>query len=376
MASYSKGALTVTIEPIKSCNIDCAYCYCYNDKGVKMDFVELDFTLQRFKDYVEEHGFSEIHFIWHGGEPLLAGFNFFQYAFKQIARVFSQLNVCHFMQTNGLLIDDGLLALFEDYQVDVGISLDGPEDIHDATRVDAGGKGTHKDVMQVVESLGSRNIALGFNAVLNKVCIDQAERIYQFFQNLGYGFRVNPILVSPSREQTQNFRLPPLAYGEILCDLFDAWTNSTDKRVPVSPISAYMKAIISGSTTECQHSANCVGENLGVKPGGEVFLCTRFEEYTLGNLNQQSIAEINRSWRAQQVAQRRVSLDVCQTCKYQTICNGGCPHNAHTAFNTVEVRDPYCHDYQMIFSHIKKSLRPFDEEQQALNGNTLIAVGR
>ena len=370
MSKYTRSALTITLEPIKTCNINCSYCYCNNDLGTHMDFAELDFTLQRFRDYISSEGFQEIHFIWHGGEPLLAGFAFYRYAFEQVALLFSDCTVCHFMQTNGLLVDDEFIALFENYQVDVGISLDGPEDLHNSMRRDFNGKGTHAQVMAVVERLMPRDVSLGFNMVITRQCIGEESRIYQFFRDLGYGFRVNPMLVSPFREQTLDYLLPHLGYGEILCGLFDAWTHTTERRVPVSPISAYMKAMLSGRTTECQHSDNCVGDNLGVKPGGSVFLCTRFEEYELGNLNDAPLSEIFKSQRANAVAERQHTIEICQSCKYQPICRGGCPHNAHTAFERVDVRDPYCNDYQMIFSHMKKALRPFDDDEK------IIAVGR
>lgn len=376
MSKYRPNALTVTLEPIKSCNINCRYCYCNNDLGTTMECAELDFILQSLHEYVSATGFQEIHLIWHGGEPLLAGFDFYRHAFEQVASLFSQCTVCHFMQTNGLLINNDMISLFEYYQVDVGISLDGPADLHDNMRIGFDGRGTHAEVMAIVEKLIPRNLALGFNMVISQFCLGEESRIYNFFRDLGYGFRVNPILVSPFREQTQQYLLPHLGYGQILCGLFDAWTHTTGRRVPVSPISAYLKAMLTGRTTECQHSANCVGENLGVKPGGNVFLCTRFEEYALGNLNNSPLTDIVQGYRARQVAQRQTTIEVCQSCKYQPICRGGCPHNAHTAFDTVDVRDPYCNDYQMIFGHMKKALRPFDQDVVIPKKQEMIGVWR
>lgn len=370
MSKYTPEALTITLEPIKSCNINCNYCYCNNDMGTQMDSAELHHILACVYEYVSESGFQEIHFIWHGGEPLLAGFDFYRDAFAQIASLFQDRKIFHFLQTNGLLIEENFIALFEEHQVDVGISLDGPQDLHDKIRVDRNGFGTHADVMAVVGKLIPRDFSLGFNTVVTRHHMGEESRLYEFFRELGYGFRVNPILVSPVRKQTQDYLLPHLGYGRVLCGLFDAWTHTVQNRIPVSPISSYLKAMLSGHTTECQHSANCVGENLGVKPGGDVFLCTRFEDYALGNLNDAPLVDIFQSYRAKKVAQRQYSIEFCRSCKYHSICHGGCPHNAHTAFDTVDVRDPYCNDYQMIFSHMKKALRPFDAEER------LITVGR
>jgi uncharacterized protein len=370
MKNYKTNALTITIEPVKHCNINCSYCYCNNNIGTRMETAEINYILQSIFEYMQQTHYQEVHFIWHGGEPLLAGFAFYKEAFEKITTLFLDKTVCHFMQTNGLLIDQAFISLFESYQVDVGISLDGPKDLHDQLRVDFNNQGTHDQVLNIVNKLKNSQVILGFNMVITRPCINQETRIYNFFRDLGYGFRINPILVSPNRESTKEYALPHLGYGKIMCGLFDAWTHTETSRVPISPISSYLKAMLTGRTTECQHSADCVGENFGIKPGGQVFLCTRFEEYAIGNFKHNTLIEITNSYRAQQVAKRQYTIDVCQSCKYQPICRGGCPHNAYTAFDTVDVRDPYCNDYQKIFAHMKKALRPFDQDEK------IIAIGR
>lgn len=370
MKNYASSALTITLEPIKTCNINCSYCYCNNNLGTRIDTDELDFTLDCINSYVQESGHREIHFIWHGGEPLLMGVEYYRYAFASIERLFPAIKVHHFLQTNGLLIDNDYLALFEDYQVAVGVSLDGPPDIHDRYRKDFNEQGTHQQVMGVVEKLISRKLELGFNLVVTRYCLGNEEIIYGFFKDIGYGFRVNPLLISPGQEAARDYTLPKLGYGQFLCALFDIWTSTDNNRITISPISSYLKAMLKGRSIECQHSANCVGDNIGIKPGGQVYLCTRFEDYSLGNLKTQSLSEIFRNYRAAMVSRRQHNISECQSCKYKPICHGGCPHNAHTFYNTVAVRDPYCNDYQMIFSHMKKALRPFDNDEK------IIVVGR
>lgn len=362
MSHYSPDALTITLEAVKSCNIACTHCYCNNDLNTMMDDAELDDVIEHIHRYVSEHPFEELHFIWHGGEPLLRGVDFYRRAVRSIADRFSGQKVRHIMQTNGLLVDDAFCDLFKEHDFDIGVSIDGPADLHDELRVTKNGEGTHAAVLDKIDLLIKHGITMGFTMVVSRHCLGHAERVYEFFREIGFGFRVNPILVSPNRQATLDYMLPRLGYGQFLCDLFDAWTSTSVGRIPVSPIASYIRALQTGSSIECQHAENCVGNNMGIKPGGDVFLCTRFEDYSLGNINRNTLAEIFAGSKGQAVSARASEISICQSCKYQPACNSGCPHNAFTAFETVDVRDPYCNDYQMIFGHIRKALRPFGDE--------------
>jgi len=86
----------------------------------------------------------------------------------------------------------------------------------------------------------------------------------------------------------------------------------------------------------------------------------------LGNINQNSLAEIFAGSKGQAIEARSDDMVICQSCKYKPACHSGCPHNAFTAFDTIDVRDPYCNDYQMIFGHLRKALKPFNQERQIL----------
>lgn len=366
MRSYSRDALTITLEPLKSCNIACTHCYCNNALGTRMDDAEFDFVLEHIHRYVSANPFEELHFIWHGGEPLLIGIEFYRKAVKNIDQKFPNQGIRHIIQTNGLLLDDEFCRLFNERDFDIGVSLDGPQDLHDKLRVDFNGDGTHAAVLKKVELLVKHGLTLGFNMVVSRHCLGHAERVYSFFRELGFGFRVNPILVSPHREETKTFLLPHLGYGTFLCGLFDAWTSTETLRIPVSPISSYLKALLTGSPIECQHSESCVGNNMGIKPGGHVYLCTRFENFSLGNIYRNTLEEIFAGSRGRAIEQRSDGIEVCQSCKYKPICSSGCPHNAITAFEQVDVRDPYCNDYQVIFGHMRRALKPLDQEQKLL----------
>ena len=182
-----------------------------------------------------------------------------------------------YLQTNGLLLDDDFCAFFHDHDFQIGVSLDGPQALHDSMRIGADGQGSHAAVLAKVRLLEEQGVSAGFNAVVTRRSLGQEEAIYRFFQGLGYGFRVNPMIPGRHPETSAPYLLQPGEYGDFLCRLFDAWAGTERQRVMVSPLDLYLEAILGGVPYECQQQATCAGSHLGVKPSGDVVLCSRFE---------------------------------------------------------------------------------------------------
>ena len=358
MLKTNSHVLTVTIEPVKGCNLCCRYCYADNRSGMVMSHDLLSMALEKIVRYVEKCGFNEIHFVWHGGEPLLAGIEFFRHAMAVLKNLTSATYCRHFIQTNGLLLDDEFCYFFRQMGFNVGISLDGPSDIHDRFRIKYNSEGTHTEVMEKVRLMEKHGLKMGFNTVINSVSKDKGHSIYKFFQDLGYGFRVNPIIpswVSPLKNR--EFLLLEGEYGSLLCSLFDEWIGtSKTKKLWVSPLDNYLLAIVNGKVVECQHKTSCIGSSLGIKPNGDVVLCSRFEFPVLGNIWQMSVEEIFNSKVCNDLTGRAEILSECHLCINWPICHGGCPCNTFAFNRNYLKKDPFCKDYQTIFSCIRKKL--------------------
>ena len=149
----------------------------------------------------------------------------------------------HYLQTNGLLLDYDFCAFFRDHEFQIGMSLDGPQVVHDSMRLGADGQGSHAAVLEKVRLLEQQGVATGFNAVVSRRSLGQEEAIYRFFQALGYGFRVNPMVPGRNPAASAPYLLQPGEYGAFLCRLFDAWTGTERRRVPVSPLDLYLEAM-------------------------------------------------------------------------------------------------------------------------------------
>ena len=190
----ANGAFTLILEPVKRCNLSCLYCYSDDSGAGVMSRQTLQTALEKTARYAERQGFREIHLLWHGGEPLLAGLGFFRAAMKILGGLASDLEFRHYLQTNGLLLDYDFCAFFRDHEFQIGISLDGPQVLHDSMRIGADGQGSHAAVLGKVRLLEEQGVSVGFNATVTRRSLGQEKAIYQYFQDLGHGFRVNPMI--------------------------------------------------------------------------------------------------------------------------------------------------------------------------------------
>jgi radical SAM protein with 4Fe4S-binding SPASM domain len=275
---------------------------------------------------------------------------------QMLRRLASDLRFQHYLQTNGLLLDDDFCAFFRDHEFQIGISLDGPQVLHDSMRIGADGQGSHAAVLAKVRLLEEQGVTPGFNAVVTRRSLGQEKAIYRYFQGLGYGFRVNPMIPGRQPETSVPYLLQPGEYGAFLCRLFDAWASTERQRVMVSPLELYLKAIVGGVPYECQQQASCAGSHLGVKPSGDVALCSRFETNPLGNIHDREIQELAALPFYADIRRRAETLSDCHACRHWSICHGGCPLNALVFCHDHMAKDPFCKDYQLIFARIRRAL--------------------
>ena len=364
MPGDANDAFTLILEPVKRCNLSCRYCYSDVAGAGVMSRQTLQTALEKTARYAEGQGFREIHILWHGGEPLLAGLGFFRTAVNLLHGLSSDLRFHHYLQTNGLLLDHDFCAFFRDHEFQVGISLDGPQVLHDSLRIGADGQGSHAAVLGKVRLLEEQGVSAGFNAVVTRSSLGQERAIYRFFQGLGYGFRVNPMIPGRHPATSAPYLLQPGEYGAFLCRLFDAWAGTEHQRVMVSPLNLYLEAILDGVPYECQQQSTCAGSHLGVKPSGDVVQCSRFETHPLGNIHDRDIRELVASPFCEDIRRRGEMLSGCHPCLYWSICHGGCPLNALAFGQDHMAKDPFCKDYQLIFAKIRRALADLQSTSQ------------
>lgn len=238
-------AFSTMLKPAGSaCNLDCHYCY-YLDKAVQYggrQAVMSDELLELYvKQYICANEVDTVQFCWHGGEPLLLGVDFYRRAMEFQRKYADGKRIENTLQTNGTLVDEAWCDLFASNNFLVGVSLDGPEDIHDAFRLTKGGKPTFARVMETVRMFERSGVEFNTLSVVNRRCEGRGAEIYRFFRDTVHskymqflpavehvvdkpGFH-RPLIVSPDREgaRVAEWSVTAEGYGRFLCDVFDQW---------------------------------------------------------------------------------------------------------------------------------------------------------
>jgi uncharacterized protein len=364
---------SLLIKPASAvCNLDCAYCF-YLDrqadpyKALPARRMSAD-TLERLVDTYLFYSYPHAAFSFQGGEPMLAGLAFFEKLVelqKQHGR--GGQSVSNSIQTNGVLLDDHWCGFFKTYNWLVGISLDGPEPMHDLYRLDKQGSGTWRQVMRGLERLKSNGVEFNALCVVSQANVGRPKEVYRCFRSLGIGYiQYIPLSEFDSLGQPLPFTIAPEQYGRFLCETFEAWWQER-RRVRIRYFDNIAEALAGQKPSNCTLHATC-DSYVVVEYNGDVYPCDFFVEsgWKLGNLHAESWSEIARRQRRLQFAGNKALLHPeCQVCEYQAICHGGCPRHRHDPRRRFEDLDYFCPAYKMLF---RKAVDPLRKELARLTG--------
>ncbi len=359
-----------------ACNMACHYCY-YIEKGKYYAHeatanIMGDALLETFiRQYIETQTTHEVLFTWHGGEPLLRPLSFYQRAMKLQERHARGHHIDNCLQTNGTLLTDEWCRFLADNRWLVGLSIDGPQDMHDAYRRMRGGAPTFDKVMRAVELLDKHGVEWNAMAVVNDINSREPLRFYRFFKNIGCHYlQFSPIVerwtadgqrslaspaVPPAGGKMTPWSVQPDAWGDFLCTLFDEWRTKDVGKTFVQLFDATLANWVGEPPGVCTLSPIC-GRALALEHNGDVFPCDHFvfPEYLLGNIRHQSLTELALSGRLNAFgeAKRTTLPEQCAECRWLFACNGECPKNriALTA-DGVSGLNYLCEGYRRFFSH-------------------------
>jgi uncharacterized protein len=354
------NTLTVIVKPTNQCNLSCKYCYAKKENPESMDDRTLE-NLTRQLSVSDKDGFS---IIWHGGEPLLMGLDFFRRALELQKFYGKDKYFRNSLQTNATLIDDKVLDFCEEKGVSIGTSLDGPEPINDETRVYPDGSGTFRNIYRGIELIRERNKGLhgkmiggGAIVVLNRRNIGRIDEIFDFFRREKIHMKVNPLVKSGNTPN--DLGISPQEYGNALVQLFDRWFYQTEFTISVEPLNEILGNLLTENPISCNFGTGCKDRILSIGSNGDVYPCGRFDgvnEFRIGNINEDNLMEI--LMKKQQNPYSRDSKQAsCKKCDYQKICNGGCMYSGYMKRGEIEDKDFYCPSYKILFSHLSKALK-------------------
>ena len=373
-------AFGTMVKPIGSaCNFDCCYCY-YRDKGEiyggAMPRMSDELLETYIKQYIEGVSQNNVTFCWHGGEPLLAGLPFFRKAMELQAKYAGGKVIENTLQTNGLLLNEEWCSLFKDNNFLVGLSLDGPEDIHDAFRRDCGGFPTFSKVMKAAEMMTSCGVEFNILSTVNARSEGRGVEVYKFLSGINPYLQFlpvveyvkmregkRPLIVSPDDETAvpAPWSVTAKGYGQFMCDVFDEWVKYDVGSRFVQLFDVTLANWCGVPPSLCAFAEVC-GDGLVVEHNGDVYSCDHFvyPEYRLGNIMDSDLVTMYRSSEQQMFGRdKRDALPMeCKRCNYYFLCHGECPkHRFEYAKNGEPYMNVLCEGYKMFFRHTDPYMR-------------------
>ena len=355
------------------CNLDCKYCYFLSKEFLYPDsqFRMSESLLESYvRQYIEAQQVDEVTFAWQGGEPTLMGLDFFQKAVElQQKHKKPGMHIYNALQTNGTLINDDWAKFFHDHDFLIGLSIDGPRELHDYYRVDKGGKPTFDTVMRGLNYLQKHRAEFNILATLHAANAPHPLEVYRFFRDeLGAKFiQFIPIVERENEtgyqegERVTDRSITARQYGEFLISVFDEWVRHDVGQVYVQIFDVALGMWAEGQASLCIFGQTC-GNALAMEHNGDLFACDHYVEpaYKLGNIQDVPLIELVASEQQQKFGRdKRDTLpQYCLECEVRFMCNGGCPKNRIIKTPTGEPGLNYlCEGYRAFFNHIDRPMR-------------------
>jgi len=345
-------AFHVMLVPTLGCPSDCEYCWSSEEGSPIMNINIIKETVEWLKNFRKE----PVTFTFHGGEPLLAGYDFFAEALPLLAHELAHLKPAFALQTNLWTLNPEMAQLFKDYNIPLGSSLDGPEELNDLQR----GKGYYQRTMKGYKIAKERDLQVSFISTFTSYSIQYKEDIFNFFLENGLNLKLHPALPSLRDDNPEKWALSPEEYGELLIYLLDQYLEHMDQ-IELKNIDHLCKCVFIRRGVVCTF-VDCMGDTFAVGPDGSIYPCYRFvgmPEYVMGNVKDHpSMEDLAQSdaWKLLHDFKDYVDSE-CKRCSYIKFCRGGCPYNAlsineETGKTEISGVDPHCTAYKMIFKEI------------------------
>jgi uncharacterized protein len=371
MAAASRGPrrpFHVMLKPRGAvCDLACSYCYylakeaLYPGSSSRMPDDILDAFTRR---YLTGQDADEIAFGWQGGEPLLMGIDFFRRALAAQERHRpSGVRVLNTLQTNGVGLTDAWCAFLAEHRFLVGISLDGPAALHDAYRVDRGGRPTHERVMRGLALLRRHGVAFNVLTTVHAANAAHPLAVYRFLRDrAGAAFvQFIPVVERLGEGRASDRSVTGPGYGAFLCGVFDEWVRHDVGRVFVQAFDVALAAWTGGPAGLCVHEETC-GDALALEHNGDLYACDHFVEpgHRLGNILDTELAALvaDGRQRAFGAAKRDTLPATCRSCEVRFACHGGCPKDRFLLTPEGEAGLNWlCEGYRRFFHHVGPAMR-------------------
>ncbi|MEH7254217.1 anaerobic sulfatase maturase [Neobacillus niacini] len=341
----------------EACNLACDYCYYSSCNGIPNPINKVeDKTLEKFiREYMTiKRGI--VPFAWQGGEPLLAGLDFFKKVVHFQAKYApNNTIISNSIQTNGLLINKEWATFFKQFGFLVGVSLDGPEQIHNKRRVTHAGKGSFKLTMRGIQYLKEESVEFNILTVLHEDNIFKAAELMNFYQDNGFThiqFLPGMDFRAQETNKSAKYLITPKQYGDFLCETFDVWYNDGFPIMSVRFFDNMLAVYLHQQAELCIHQETCP-KSLIFEQNGDAYPCDFYinEDYKLGNVNEVPLEQLLDNSRMDNFLMKKQYLsEKCKSCEFIHLCNGGCPRNRVSNDHDIAI-EYFCESYQQFYRY-------------------------
>lgn len=367
------------------CNASCKYCFylekkefMINDEHKKVKIMDIELAKRFIEKRVVEEKSKDIFFTWQGGEPLLAGLDFYKNVVKyqkELGRVCGK-NIHNAIQTNGMLITEQWAKFLKKNKFLVGISIDGDQELHNIYRRTPANHGTFKEVTRGIRFLEQYGVEYNTLTVVNNFNVKYPLEVYNFLKSIGSKFiQFIPVIETVDIDKNYkpswidnkefiakptDFSVNPLEYANFMNTIFDEWIKKDISSVSIRMFDSLLSRFSGNEQTLCVFKENCGGNNVALESDGTLYQCDHFvypeDKFKIGNFQSLSLTEIQDKTALLSNIKKDISSR-CKECKWLEICHGGCPKHRFVNINDSNERVSYfCEAYQNIFEHITPGL--------------------
>lgn len=377
---FGKGYHMLAKPAGPKCNLDCKYCF-YLEKESFLEkennFQMKDEVLEIFiYKYITTQEIPEIQFVWQGGEPTLRNLDFYRKVIFYQKKNAGNKKIINSLQTNGMFLDEEWCVFLKENNFLVGISLDGPKEIHDHYRVDKVGNPTFDRVMKSIDLLKKYKIPFNVLTCVTSYSVKKANEIYNFYKENGIDFiQFTPIIErNPENDDTEiglkhgninkkenrcgitDFSVKQGEYGKFLIEIFDIWVKQDVGRTHVMNFEWALEAWLGLPSTICIFSKEC-GRAIAIEHNGDLYSCDHYvyPENKIGNILEENPKELIESMKQKEFGKSKFASlpKQCMECEVRFACNGECPrHRFEKTYDGEEGLSYLCEDYKAFFYHI------------------------
>jgi uncharacterized protein len=385
--------ISVLIKPASGkCNLNCKYCF-YHDVASSRAVADFGFmrpeTIELIIKKTLQFASGYATFSFQGGEPTLCGIEFF----KNVIGIQNKLNVNsvainNCIQTNGILADEKWAEFLHDNHFLVGLSLDGPGDLHDAYRTYAKGKGTYAKVMQTAALFDKYKVEYNILFTVTNLTTHNPEKLYEFFKTNNFNFLQFMPCIDPEDNERgiHDYSLKPEQYTQFLKQFFDKWYLDFmgGREVSIRYFDNLVRMVMGQRPEMCSLLGSCQCQFV-FEADGSVYPCDFYvtDEWKLGNIQQSELLELYESDNCKRfINSSLAAASDCRDCRWKYLCRGGCRRDRENPLTKELERNYYCQSYQDFIEYanprlikVAEYVKAYHSKQKAAGENTATMKG-